>query len=60
MTRFNIFQNCHICGQSFESDYKLAKHMSKLHYSYNNDNGLNSNIQNSCSCGDSSNNIIHN
>ena len=60
MTKFKIFQNCHICGKSFESDYKLMKHVSQSHYS-SDTNEINSNIHNSCSCGhsESSNNLVH-
>lgn len=61
MNRFKIFQNCHVCGQSFESDYKLIKHLSRFHYSYNNYE-INPNIHSSCSCGhsNSSDNVTNN
>ncbi|MEM3094290.1 MAG: hypothetical protein QXX64_01500 [Nitrososphaera sp.] len=31
MKEFRILQNCSICGEGFDSDYKLLKHMSKFH-----------------------------
>ncbi|HKX81376.1 MAG TPA: hypothetical protein VJL54_03900 [Nitrososphaera sp.] len=31
MKEFRILQNCSVCGEGFDSDYKLAKHMSSIH-----------------------------
>jgi hypothetical protein len=31
MKEFRILQNCSICGEAFDSDYKLLKHMSMNH-----------------------------
>ncbi|HEY8139620.1 MAG TPA: hypothetical protein VIE86_00890 [Nitrososphaera sp.] len=31
MKDFRILQNCSICGEGFDSDYKLTKHVSASH-----------------------------
>jgi hypothetical protein len=31
MKEFRILQNCSVCGEGFDSDYKLLKHMSMSH-----------------------------
>ena len=31
MKEFRILQNCSICGEGFDSDYKLLKHKNKAH-----------------------------
>jgi hypothetical protein len=31
LKEFRILQNCSICGEGFDSEYKLIKHMSKVH-----------------------------
>ena len=31
MKEFRILQNCSICGEGFDSEYKLLKHKSKAH-----------------------------
>jgi C2H2-type zinc finger protein len=31
LKEFRILQNCSICGEGFDSEYKLMKHLSKSH-----------------------------
>ena len=31
LKEFRVLQNCSICGEGFDSEYKLLKHMSKIH-----------------------------
>ncbi len=32
---FNILKSCSVCGMTFDTDYKLLKHKSKIHYDFN-------------------------
>lgn len=32
---FNILKTCSICNMTFDTDYKLLKHMSKIHHGFN-------------------------
>gem|GEM_PF-1800254 len=56
MKEFRILQNCSICGEGFDSDYKLLKHMSKDHPQAGSDDkaGWVGGDDHSCSCGGSS------
>ncbi|HXV46616.1 MAG TPA: hypothetical protein VD736_08085 [Nitrososphaera sp.] len=49
MKEFRILQNCSICGEGFDSEYKLLKHMSKVHPQPK--AGWVGGKQDSCSCG---------
>ncbi|HEX7031511.1 MAG TPA: hypothetical protein VF172_00780 [Nitrososphaera sp.] len=50
MKEFRILQNCSICGEGFDSDYKLMKHMSKAHPQPERTGWVGSG-EDSCSCG---------
>ena len=51
MKEFRILQNCTICGEGFDSDYKLMKHMSTVHPQPEKAGWMGSDSEDSCSCG---------
>lgn len=54
MKEFRVLQNCSICGEGFDSDYKLLKHMGKAHPQQpGRDGGWVGGGEDSCSCGSS-------
>lgn len=49
---FKILKNCTVCNMLFDTDYKLMKHMSKIHYNFNSLNDEKSIEKNHlCNCG---------
>jgi hypothetical protein len=50
LKEFRILQNCSICGEGFDSDYKLLKHMGKEHPRPEKDGWVGGD-DDSCSCG---------
>jgi len=46
-----VLQNCSICGEGFDSDYKLLKHMSKNHPQQEKSGWIGGEDEDSCSCG---------
>jgi hypothetical protein len=50
LKEFRILQNCSICGEGFDSDYKLLKHKSKAHQQPEKAGWMGGN-EDSCSCG---------
>ncbi len=46
---FKILKSCLICGEHFDSDYKMSKHMSKFHYGF--DSVMNPLLKQKCQCG---------
>jgi len=51
LKEFRILQNCSICGEGFDSDYKLLKHMSKSHPQAEKSGLIGGEDEDSCSCG---------
>ncbi|MGI0025953.1 MAG: hypothetical protein ACREA4_12535 [Nitrososphaera sp.] len=50
LKEFRILQTCSICGQGFDSDYKLAKHVGATHTRAEKP-GRVGGSDDSCSCG---------
>jgi len=50
LKEFRILQNCSICGEGFDSEYKLLKHKSKVH-TQPEKAGWMGGEEDSCSCG---------
>jgi hypothetical protein len=50
LKEFRILQNCSICGEGFDSDYKLLKHKSKAHPQPGKAGWMGGD-EDSCSCG---------
>ena len=47
MKEFRVLLTCAVCGETFDSDYRLTKHVSKSHPAVGRAGG-----EHSCSCGD--------
>lgn len=50
MKEFRILQNCSVCGEGFDSEYKLLKHKSRNHPQPEKA-GWMGGEEDSCSCG---------
>ena len=50
MKEFRILQNCSVCGEGFDSEYKLLKHKSRAHPQPEKA-GWMGGKEDSCSCG---------
>lgn len=51
LKEFHVLQICSICGETFDSDYKLMKHKSKVHSQEFEKAGWVGGGEESCSCG---------
>lgn len=60
LKEFRVLLTCNVCGETFDSDYKLTKHMSKSHPQsferagwMGGDGSSSGEGEHSCSCGGS-------
>jgi hypothetical protein len=52
MKEFRVLLTCNVCGETFDSDYTLTKHMSKSHpQSFEKKGWMGADGEHSCSCG---------
>ncbi|MEO9295310.1 MAG: hypothetical protein ABI347_06895 [Nitrososphaera sp.] len=51
MKEFRVLLTCHVCGETFDSDYKLMKHTSKSHPQADRAGWTGSEGEHNCSCG---------
>lgn len=51
LKEFRVLLSCTVCGETFDSDYKLTKHMSKSHPPPERAGWIGGEDEHSCSCG---------
>lgn len=51
LKEFRVLLSCTVCGDTFDSDYKLMKHMSKSHPSKEKSGWTGGEGEENCSCG---------
>lgn len=53
LKEFRVLLTCNVCGETFDSDYKLTKHVSKSHPQPERIGWMGGEDEHSCSCGGS-------
>jgi hypothetical protein len=51
LKEFRVLVTCNVCGETFDSDYKLTKHVSKSHPRPEKSGWMGSEDEHNCSCG---------
>lgn len=51
MKEFRVLLTCAVCGETFDSDYRLTKHVSKSHPAPDRAGWAGGEEEHSCSCG---------
>lgn len=51
MKEFHVLATCAVCGETFDTDYKLTKHVSKSHPPAEMTGRVGGEDEHACSCG---------